>query len=83
MQQNFMLKFEEINEKLEIKDNIPEIKLMRKIELYKLFNLYIIGIKNILSNHLYSLYENLYSNFIFFVYLLNMLPCNSGFNQNE
>ncbi|CAD2100487.1 conserved Plasmodium protein, unknown function [Plasmodium vinckei petteri] len=83
MQQNFILKFEETSEELEIKDDVPDTKLMRKAELYKLFNLYIIGIKNILSNHLYSLYENLYSNFIFFVYLLNMLPCNSGLGQNE
>ncbi|CAD2087341.1 conserved Plasmodium protein, unknown function [Plasmodium vinckei brucechwatti] len=83
MQQNFILKFEETSEELEIKDDIPDTKLMRKAELYKLFNLYIIRIKNILSNHLYSLYENMYSNFIFFVYLLNMLPCNSGLSQNE
>ncbi|SCM08264.1 conserved Plasmodium protein, unknown function [Plasmodium chabaudi adami] len=83
MQQNFVSKFEETSEELEIKDDVPDTILMRKAELYKLFNLYIIGIKNILSNHLYSLYENLYSNFIFFVYLLNMLPCNSGLDQNE
>ncbi|KEG01362.1 hypothetical protein YYE_03952 [Plasmodium vinckei vinckei] len=83
MQQNFILKFEKTSEELEIKDDVPDSKLMRKTELYKLFNLYIIGIKNILSNHLYSLYENLYSNFIFFIYLLNMLPCNSRLDLSE
>ncbi|CRG99003.1 conserved Plasmodium protein, unknown function [Plasmodium relictum] len=86
MQTNFKLKFQKISEqfKLTIDDNIIITK--RKKELKSLMELYLLCIKNILENHLYSLYENLYNNFIYFVYLLNLLPSNSfvqSFNSKE
>ncbi|SBS83355.1 conserved Plasmodium protein, unknown function [Plasmodium ovale] len=74
MQGNFKKKFTEVSKQLKIISDNPDIVARRKKELKSLFNLYVLGIKKFLTNHMFSLYENLCNNLIFFVSLLSLLP---------
>ncbi|XP_026309158.1 uncharacterized protein LOC113224088 [Piliocolobus tephrosceles] len=82
MQNNFQTKFEKLNDELQLSDKSYDIVTKRKIELKIFFTFYVVGIKHLLANHLYSFYENTYNNLIFFLYLLNLLPADSTLQQH-
>ncbi|SOV21179.1 conserved Plasmodium protein, unknown function [Plasmodium sp. DRC-Itaito] len=83
LQINFIKTFDQLSEEIKIRDDNPNSIIRRKRELKKLFEQYVLNIRILLANLLYSFYENLYNNFIFFIHLLNLLPCNFSLLSNK
>ncbi|ETW15166.1 hypothetical protein PFFVO_05920, partial [Plasmodium falciparum Vietnam Oak-Knoll (FVO)] len=83
LQINFMKTFDQLSEEIKIRDDNPNSITRRKKELKKLFEQYVLNIRIILANLLYSFYEHLYNNFIFFIHILNLLPCNFSLLSNK
>ncbi|SOV74225.1 conserved Plasmodium protein, unknown function [Plasmodium sp. gorilla clade G3] len=80
---NFIKTFDQLSEEIKIRNDNPNSITRRKRELKKLFEQYVLNIRIILANLLYSFYENLYNNFVFFIHLLNLLPYNFSLLSNK
>lgn len=78
-----MKTFDQLSEEIKIRDDNPNSITRRKKELKKLFEQYVLNIRIILANLLYSFYEHLYNNFIFFIHILNLFPCNFSLLSNK